>query len=76
MLRRLARALFETKERESMDTRKRDDMSSGSKVRGKWSALVLAASCLLLAAASASAQYTFPGTVPNTFRLYAGGMYA
>ena len=36
----------------------------------------IAAAALLVAAASASAQDTFPGTVPNTFRLYAGGMYA
>src|SRR5450432_1646203 len=36
--------------------------------------ILLAASSLALAAASAQAQ--FPGTVPDTFRLYAGGMYA
>lgn len=42
---------------------------SGRKLR-----LLVAASAVLLAAASAQAQ--FPGDVPDTFRLYAGGMYA
>jgi hypothetical protein len=36
----------------------------------------IAVAALLLAAGVASAQDTFPGDVPNTFRLYAGGMYA
>jgi hypothetical protein len=36
--------------------------------------LLAAASCLLLAASRAQAQ--FPGDVPDTFRLYVGGMYA
>ena len=50
-----------------------------SATRGrKWSAVLLAAFGLLLAARVASAQSsnTFPGDVPNTFRLYAGGMFA
>jgi hypothetical protein len=44
----------------------------------KWSAMFLAAFGLLFAVGVASAQSadTFPGDVPNTFRLYAGGMYA
>ena len=36
--------------------------------------LLAAASCLLLAASRAQAQ--FPGDVPDTFRLNVGGMYA
>lgn len=54
-------------------------MKSGSRVPGsRWSALFLAASALLLAAGIASAESsdTFPGAVPDTFRLRVGGMYA
>ncbi len=53
-------------------------MSSGSRVRARLSTLLLAACGLMLAAgvASAESSATFPGDVPNTFRLYLGGEYA
>ncbi len=53
-------------------------MSSGSRVRARLSTLLLAASGLMLAAGvvSAESSATFPGDVPNTFRLYLGGEYA
>ena len=44
------------------------------KSRPRTTKALMAATVLLLAAASAKAQ--FPGNTPNTFRLYAGGMYA
>jgi len=53
-------------------------MGSVQRMRsGRWK-LFSAAAGLLLAAGVAFAESsdTFPGTVPNTFRLYAGGMYA
>jgi opacity protein-like surface antigen len=47
-------------------------------MRTKWSALLLAACGLLLASGMASAESsdTFPGDVPNNFRLFVGGEYA
>ncbi len=51
-------------------------MNSGLGNRSKWSTLFLAAFALALATGVASAQNTFPGDVPNTFRLNLGGMYA
>jgi hypothetical protein len=53
-------------------------MRSNRKMKTFWSGLLLAASGLLLATGLASAESsdTFPGDVPNHFRLYAGGMYA
>jgi hypothetical protein len=53
-------------------------MGSESMIQKIWSALLLAGAGLLLAAgiASAESSSTFPGDVPNTFRLYLGGEYA
>lgn len=53
-------------------------MGPGSKTRSRFFPLFAAAFGLFLAAgvASAESSATFPGDVPNTFRLYLGGEYA
>ncbi len=52
-------------------------MSSGSRAGGRWLTLLLFASSLLATGiASAESSDTFPGDVPNTFRLNLGGEYA
>lgn len=51
-------------------------MTSRPWIRSRCLALFLSASGLLLVAAAASAQDTFPGDTPDHFRLRVGGMYA